>query len=114
MRPSRGGYDGPLLEELVAAGASEAVIRDEGYTDEEAIRATVASSLRSTSDTVSIGPHSTSKHRGSVVRQPRRGVSAGIMPSGPDGAPEQGTGTAVAPRGGLAGHRHVQHVSFPG
>lgn len=113
MSLERGGLNLPLLEELIAGGASSAEIREEGYTSEEAVRAMVASSLRSTSVTVSIGPATVANDSGSSDRQPRRGVTAGTTPSGVSAALERYTGTAVAPRGGHAGHSHAKPRSRP-
>ena len=113
MRLERGGVNLPLLEELLAAGASSAVLREEGYTREEAVRATVASSLRTTSVTVSIGPATDANDSVSSDRQPRRGVTAGTTSSGSDDALEREPGTAVAPRGDDAGHSHAKPRSRP-
>lgn len=113
MTVHRGGLNLPLLEELVLAGAASAVLEDEGYTSEEAVQARIASSLRITSVTVSIGPASPAKHSGTNGRQPRRGVTTGHTSSGPTGALEREPGTAVAPRGGHAGHSHIETRSGP-
>lgn len=113
MRSEHGGLNLPLLEELVVAGASSAVLREEGYTDEETIRARIASSLRTTSVTVSIGPVEAAKHSSPDIRQPRRGVSAGTTSSGSHDALEREPGTAEAPRGGHAGHSHARAREVP-
>lgn len=113
MSLERGGLNLPLLEELVVAGASSAVLRDEGYTHEETIRARIASSLRTTSVTVSIGPAAPAKHSGTTDRQPRREARTGPTPSGDHSALERDTGTAVAPRGGHAGHSHARTLEVP-
>lgn len=108
-----GGLNLPLLEELVMAGASSADLHAEGYTSEETVRARIVSSLRTTSDTVSIGPESDAKHSSPAIRQPRRGVAAGFTPSGPTGALERSPGTAEAPRGGRAEHRYTETRTGP-
>jgi hypothetical protein len=113
MNAEWGGLNLPLLEELVAAGAESAVLREEGYTEAETIRSRIASALRTTSDAVSIGPAVPANRSGTTDRQPRRGVSAGTTSSGPAGALERGPGTAVAPRGGNAGHSHAKTRSRP-
>jgi hypothetical protein len=113
MNVERGGLNLSLLEELVVGGASSAVIRDEGYSTEEAVRARLASSLRTTSVAVSIGPATPAKHSRIAIRQPRREVTAGTTPSGPTGALEREPGTTVAPRGGHAGHSHAETRSRP-
>ena len=113
MNASQGGLNLPLLEELVAAGASSTVIRDEGYTSEETVRARIASSLRSTSVTVSIGPATIANDSGSSDRQPRREVTTGDTSSGSHDALEREPGTAVAPRGDAAGHSHARALEVP-
>lgn len=109
----QGGLNLPLLEELVLAGAGSSVLRDEGYTEAETIRARIASALRTTSVSVSIGPAVPAKHSGTTDRQPRREVSTGHTSSGPTGALEREPGTAVAPRGAHAGHSHAKPRSRP-
>lgn len=113
MNGERGGLNLPLLEELVVAGASSAALHEEGFTEAETIRARIASALRTTSVSVSIGPEEPAKHSGTTDRQPRRGVTAGTTSSGPAGALERGPGTALAPRGGHAGHSHAKTRSRP-
>lgn len=54
--PERGGFDERLLAELIEGRAPDVMLRAEGFTDDEATRVKVASSLRSTSDAVSMGP----------------------------------------------------------
>ena len=73
MTLERGGLNLPLLEELVAAGASSAELSGEGYTPAETIRARIASALRSTSDTVSIGQASDVTIASLSDLQPRQG-----------------------------------------
>lgn len=113
MNLERGGLNLQLLEELVAAGADVGVLRDEGYTDDEATRAKVASSLRSTSVTVSIGPATDVNDSVSSDRQPRREAPTDTTPSGDHTALERKIGTTVAPRGGHAGHSHARALEVP-
>lgn len=113
MTLEQGGLNLPLLEELVAGGASSAVLREEGYTSEETVRARIASSLRTTSVTVSIGPATDANDSAPSDRQPRREVAAGDTSSGVCAALEREPGTAVAPRGGHAGHSHARALEVP-